>query len=52
MTAALLAAKLIQSFEGLKLRSYFDKTGKVWTVGWGHTGFDVDFRGSDRILDG
>ncbi|HYT08969.1 MAG TPA: lysozyme [Rugosimonospora sp.] len=42
MTIALLAAKLIQSFEGVKLRSYFDKTGKVWTVGWGHTGFDVE----------
>ena len=37
MTIALLAAKLIQSFEGCKLTAYWDKTGKVWTIGFGHT---------------
>ena len=37
MTIALLAAKLIQSFEGCKLAAYRDPTGKVWTIGFGHT---------------
>ena len=37
MTIALLAAKLIQSFEGCKLTAYWDKTGRVWTIGFGHT---------------
>ena len=27
----------IKSFEGLRLQSYWDKDGKVWTIGWGHT---------------
>lgn len=37
MTIALLAAKLIQVFEGCKLKAYWDPTGKVWTIGFGHT---------------
>jgi lysozyme len=37
LTIALLAAKLIQVFEGCKLKAYWDKTGKVWTIGFGHT---------------
>jgi lysozyme len=37
VTIALLAAKLIQSFEGCKLTAYWDPTGKVWTIGFGHT---------------
>ena len=37
MTISLLAAKLIQSFEGCKLTAYWDKTGRVWTIGFGHT---------------
>jgi lysozyme len=41
MTTAILAARLIQSFEGLKLRAYWDRSGKKWTVGFGHTGPDV-----------
>ena len=27
----------IKSFEGLELKAYWDKDGKVWTIGWGHT---------------
>ena len=27
----------IKSFEGLRLKAYWDKDGKVWTIGWGHT---------------
>ena len=34
---------LIKSHEGLKLSAYLD-TGKVWTIGYGHTGKDV-YRG-------
>lgn len=37
MTVAALAARLIQSFEGIRLTSYWDVTGKVWTIGYGHT---------------
>lgn len=28
---------LIASFEGCKLNAYWDATGKVWTIGYGHT---------------
>lgn len=31
--------ELIKSFESCRLESYFD--GKVWTIGYGHTGEDV-----------
>ena len=37
MTTAELSARLIQSFEGCKLTAYWDKTGKIWTIGFGHT---------------
>ncbi|OQS41126.1 lysozyme [Chromobacterium haemolyticum] len=32
--------KLIQGFEGLRLKAYQDSVG-VWTIGYGHTGPDV-----------
>lgn len=35
MTTALLAAKLIATFEGVRLTSYWDSNGKVWTIGFG-----------------
>lgn len=37
MTVELLAAKLIQSFEGCRLTAYWDANGKKWTIGYGHT---------------
>lgn len=37
MTVAELAAKMIQVFEGCKLKAYWDKDGRVWTIGFGHT---------------
>ena len=37
MTTAELSTRLIQSFEGCKLTAYWDKTGKIWTIGFGHT---------------
>jgi lysozyme len=27
--------------EGCELQAYWDATGKVWTIGWGHTGLEV-----------
>ena len=35
---------LITSFEGCSTKAYWDKYGKVWTIGYGHTGNDV-FKG-------
>ena len=32
---------LIKSFEGCYKKAYWDKWGKVWTIGYGHTGKDV-----------
>jgi GH24 family phage-related lysozyme (muramidase) len=32
---------LITSFEGCELTAYWDSTGEVWTIGYGHTGSDV-----------
>lgn len=32
---------LTKSFEGKRNVAYWDKTGKVWTIGYGHTGPDV-----------
>lgn len=29
--------KMIGTFEGCRLTAYWDKTGKVWTIGYGHT---------------
>ncbi len=40
MNTAILAARLIQVFEGCRLRAYRD-TGGIWTIGFGHTGPDV-----------
>lgn len=37
ITVAELAAALNYVFEGCKLKAYYDKTGKVWTIGFGHT---------------
>ena len=37
MTIAILAARLIKVFEGCKLSAYWDATGRVWTIGFGHT---------------
>ena len=36
-----VGAKLIQQFESCRLKAYWDAHGKVWTIGWGHTGADV-----------
>lgn len=33
--------RVLKYFEQCKLTAYWDKTGKVWTIGWGHTGPDV-----------
>jgi lysozyme len=35
--AKILATKLIKQFEGCQLTAYWDATGKVWTIGFGHT---------------
>ncbi|WP_395736261.1 lysozyme [Prosthecobacter sp.] len=32
--------ELVRSFEGLYLEAYRDEAG-VWTIGYGHTGFDI-----------
>lgn len=40
MTAQILAAAMLRSFEGLRLVPYRD-SGGVWTVGFGHTGKGV-----------
>ena len=32
---------LIKQFESLRLTAYYDSGGKVWTIGYGHTGSDV-----------
>jgi lysozyme len=29
---------LVKHFESCFLEAYWDKTGKCWTIGWGHTG--------------
>jgi lysozyme len=36
-----MIADLIKSFESCSLTAYWDAIGKVWTIGWGHTGKDV-----------
>lgn len=33
--------QLTESFESLSLKAYWDATGKVWTIGYGHTGKEV-----------
>lgn len=37
MTPLEIAVKLQAVFEGCKLEAYWDKYGKVWTIGYGHT---------------
>lgn len=37
MDPVTLAGKLIVLAEGCKLVAYWDPTGKVWTIGFGHT---------------
>lgn len=33
--------ELTEAFEGCVLAAYWDATGKVWTIGFGHTGKEV-----------
>lgn len=33
--------KVLKYFEQCRLKAYWDAKGKVWTIGWGHTGPDV-----------
>lgn len=37
MTISDSGVHMIASFEGCRLKAYWDKTGKVWTIGYGHT---------------
>src|SRR5690554_4717146 len=32
---------VLKYFEQCRLKAYWDAHGKVWTIGWGHTGSDV-----------
>ena len=32
---------LLKGFESCSLTAYWDSVGRVWTIGWGHTGPDV-----------
>lgn len=36
-----LGLRVLKSFESCRLKAYWDKTGKVFTIGWGDTGPDV-----------
>ena len=38
---------LIKEYEGLRLHAYQDAVG-IWTIGYGHTGYDVDL---GRLID-
>ena len=38
----------IEAFEGLALKAYWDATGKVWTIGYGHT----NAAGPPRVREG
>ena len=40
MSATDLAAGIVRTFEGCRLKSYKD-IGGIWTIGWGHTGPEV-----------
>ena len=33
--------QLTEGFENCELTAYWDPNGKVWTIGWGHTGPEV-----------
>lgn len=46
MTPVKLAGTIIRVCEGCKLEAYWDKTGKVWTIGFGTT---LDVKEGDKI---
>lgn len=60
MQTSVAGRRFIEAFEGLSLRAYWDSTGKVWTIGFGHTnaagpprvyeGMLIDEPEADRIL--
>jgi len=37
----LTGEQLTEQFESCELEAYWDPNGKVWTIGWGHTGPEV-----------
>jgi lysozyme len=41
MTYDTSGLQLTQNSESCSLTAYWDATGQVWTIGWGHTGPDV-----------
>ena len=42
MSAVVPSARLlVMQFEGCPLQAYWDRYGRCWTIGWGHTGTDV-----------
>ena len=41
MNISQVGLNLVEYFEGLYLDAYWDATGQVWTIGYGHTGADV-----------
>ena len=41
-TAVDLAVALAKPYELCRLKAYWDAAGKVWTVGWGCTGGNID----------
>lgn len=41
ITMSLEGQAVLKYFEQCRLKAYWDATGKVWTIGWGHTGPDV-----------
>lgn len=38
MKASDVLIRKLKSMEGFSSKAYFDRTGKVWTIGYGHTG--------------
>ena len=42
MSALLMAMQLAKEFEGCKTHAYFDEYGKVFTVGYGCTGAEIN----------
>jgi lysozyme len=48
--------KLVKHFEGCRLTAYWDKYGKVWTIGWGETegvkkGMKISQEMADALLE-
>lgn len=48
---------LIESFESCALEAYLDETGRIWTIGWGHTrgvhpGQTITQEQADALLEG